>query len=279
MSTNPKPTKARPQLFPSDFGPHWNAVYYDIIQEYYWDPRVLGRVPANPAIFANESEMLGSLRRMEVSLNHMLALFFGLAPQDYIRRLETESFGDSTDEIYHNVNLFELRRTAPHDPTQPDVFLTSADTCFSVEVKIGAKSSLDQLVKYALLHRDHERRTGGNLKSRLMYLTPRPVSKTWGENFADVGNMRTALEDFDYPALLKKARASESLSAEDLKSAALSMEVVHMTFDHFNEFTRAYAGSISSDTPYADTARKLFDGILHEFEFRRDLLNLSAEEP
>lgn len=50
MSEIPKPAKPRPQLQPCDFGPHWNSTYYDIMQEYYWDPKLLGRVPANPAI-------------------------------------------------------------------------------------------------------------------------------------------------------------------------------------------------------------------------------------
>lgn len=60
MSEIPKPAKPRPQLHPGDFGPHWTSTYYDIIQEYYWDPKLLGRVPANPAIFANGKEMLGT---------------------------------------------------------------------------------------------------------------------------------------------------------------------------------------------------------------------------
>lgn len=278
MSEIPKPAKPRPQLHPCDFGPHWNSTYYDIIQEYYWDPKLLGRVPANPAIFANDKEMLGNLRRMEVSLNHMLALFFGLAPQDYIRSVETKAFGDSSGEIYRNVSIFELRRTAPHDPTQPDVFLVSGDTCFSVEVKIGAKSYLEQVVKYALLHRDYEMRLGNVLKSRLLYLTPRSVSKTWTEKFFDIDAMQAVLEHFDYGTFLKKAKMAEVCPPEALKVAALSMQVAHITFDQLNEFTKDYAASILSEAPYADTVRKLLDGLLHEFEFRGDLLNLGVQQ-
>ncbi len=245
------------------------------MQECYWDPKLIGRVPAIPAVFANDTEMLGNLRRMEVSLNHMLALFFSLAPQDYIRGLEGEVFGDSTGQAYRYVGIFELRRTAPHDPTQPDVFLVSADTCFSVEVKIGTKSYLEQVVKYALLHCDYEKRMGTTIKSRLMYLTPRPLPKTWIENFPDMVSMHAALEHFDYPAFLRKSKMAEFLSPDELKAASLSMKVSHVSFDWLNEFTKAYATSVSTDHPYSDMVKKLLDGLLHEFESRRDVLNLT----
>ena len=274
MKSELKAVPPRPELHPCDFGPHWNNVYYDILQEYYWDPKLIGRVPANPAIFANDREMLGNLRRMEVSLNHILALFFSLAPQDYVCGLEREVFGDTTDKTYRNVGIFELRQNAPHDPTQPDIFMASADTCFSVEVKIGAKSSLDQVVKYALLHSCHEKRTGEVLRSRLMYLTPRPVAKTWGEKFSDVETMRVALDGFDFATFLKKSKMSKVLTAAELEAASRSMEVSHITFERFHQITKTYAESISPGVRFADSARKLVDGLIHELEFRRDLLSI-----
>ncbi len=65
MKSELKAVLPRPELHPCDFGPHWNNVYYDILQEYYWDPKLIGRVPANPAIFANDREMLGRTPKFE----------------------------------------------------------------------------------------------------------------------------------------------------------------------------------------------------------------------
>jgi hypothetical protein len=274
MKSEPKPASPRPQLHPCDFGPHWNSVYYDVIQEYYWDPKLIGRVPAVPPIFANDKEMLGNLRRMEVSLNHLLALFFSLAPQDYISGLESTVFGDTTDKAYRNIGIFELRRTTPHDPTQPDVFMASADTCFSVEVKIGAKSSLEQVVKYALLHCWHEKKEGKPLASRLLYLTPRPEGKTWAENFTDVGCMKAALDAFDFNGFLEKTKMSKDLTAAELEAASRSLQVAHITFARFHEITKTYAGAIPPGERYADSARKIIDGLVHELEFRGDLLGI-----
>lgn len=274
MSADQEPLKSKPALGPSDFGCHWNTTYYEIIQEYYWDPKMIGRVPAKPPVFANDREMLGNLRCREVPLNHMLALFFGLAPRDFIRGLETATFGDAADSRYRSVGVFELRRGAPHDPTQPDVFLVSDEACFSIEVKIGAKSKLEQVVKYALLHATHDKRHGGGRRSRLLYLTPRPVGKTWEEGFVDVRSMRTALESFSYGDFLFKCGMAHEISAEELKAAAMAMQVSHVTFSEFRRITAAYATRIPSEESCADCARALFDGLLAELDFRADLLKL-----
>ena len=101
--------------------------------------------------------------------------------------------------------------------------MASADTCFSVEVKIGAKSSLEQVVKYALL---------------------------------------------------EKSKMNNKLTSAELEAASRSMQVAHITFARFHEITKIYAGSISPDERYADSIRKLFDGLLHELEFRGDLLGI-----
>ena len=158
MKTPATSAKQRLQLHPSDFGPHWNTNYYEILHDYYWEPQNLGRGSSLYTQITNQQEMLGNIRRMEVSLNHVLTLFFSLAPQAFIQHLETTAFGNCSTHTYRSVGIFELRRSAPHDPTQPDVFLVAADSCFSIEVKIGAKSSLEQVVKYALLHGDYQKR-------------------------------------------------------------------------------------------------------------------------
>jgi len=95
--------------------------------------------------------------------------------------------------------------------------MASADTCFSVEVKIGAKSSLEQVVKYALL---------------------------------------------------EKSKMNNKLTSAELEAASRSMQVAHITFARFHEITKIYAGSISPGERYADSTRKLIDGLLHELEFR-----------
>lgn len=273
-STSISPAK-RFELHPTDFGPHWNTNYYEILHDYYWEPQHLGRGAVINTRIANQQQMLGSIRRMEVSLNHVLALFFSLAPQTFIEHLEEAAFGNCSRDTYRSVGIFELRRSAPHDPTQPDVFLVSGDSCFSMEMKIGAKSCLEQVVKYALLHGDYQKRTGATLRSRLLYLTPRPVSKTWVEKFPDLTCMRSALEAYDYPALLKKANMEHALSVEELRQAVLTLEVAHFSFADFYGKVMAYAAAIPAGA-YTDTARKLFDGLIHELESRRDMLRLGG---
>lgn len=54
------------------------------------------------------------------------------------------------------------------------------------------------------------------------------------------------------------------------------MPVAHLTFADFYRLTADYAAALSADsTPAADTAAKLFAGLLHELSFRHTMLNLS----
>ena len=101
--------------------------------------------------------------------------------------------------------------------------MASADTYFNVEAKIGAKFSLEQVVKYALLG---------------------------------------------------KAKMNNKLTSAELEAASRSMQVAHITFARFHEITKIYARSIPPGERYADSTRKLFDGLLHELEFRGDLLGI-----
>ena len=177
------------------------------------------------------------------------------------------------------MSLFELRTASPHDPTQPDVFLVSADRCLSIEVKINARSTLQQVAKYALLHLDFAKQNGGSADGgRLIYLTPRAVSQTWEEKFPDIAAMRHALDASDFATLLAKAGMSGDHSPEELEAAAIGMPVAHLTFADFQCLVADYAAAFPVDAPPpADTAVKLFAGLLHELNSRRrDILNISV---
>ncbi len=216
MSTKDRFLKSPPELQPADFGPHWNTNYYEILQDYYWEPQHLDCGRLNLPRFSNDRKMLWHIHQMEVSLNHILALFFSLAPRDFIQVLEFAAFGSHSSAAFRQVSLFELRTGNKHDPTQPDVFLVSADRCLSIEVKVSATSGLEQVAKYALLHLDFALRNGIPTDgSRLIYLTPRPVSLTWKEKFPDVVAMRHSLADFDFANLLFKAKVSREISSAD----------------------------------------------------------------
>jgi len=88
--------------------------------------------------------------------------------------------------------------------------------------------------------------------------------------------MRSALADFDFANLLKKAKVSREITPAGYKAAALAMPVAHLTFADFYRLAADYAATFPSDaTPPADTAAKLFAGLLHELRFRHAMLNLS----
>lgn len=274
MSDPRKTTSVTQPVTPAELGIHWNNRYYDAVQEIFWDPQLIGRRPMEPRKYANDWDMLAGLRRLEVPLNHILGIFFSLAPQDFLEKLEAEVFGGGHSDVYRSVGIFELRQAHPHDPTQPDVFMVSSSTCLSIEVKIDSKSDENQVAKYAMLHGCQMNRTGKRNRSRLIYLTPRPVAKTWREGHADTALLKQAMGEFDHQAFLKKHRLEAQMSPEELAGQIRMMEIGHLDFTSFHSLAKGYHESLTEASPSVGTVKRLMEGVLHELEYRRECLRI-----
>jgi hypothetical protein len=249
MSARKNDPSVTQPMTPAEMGTHWNNRYYDAVQEIFWDPQLIGRRPMSPRKYANDWDMLAGLRRLEVPLNHILGIFFSLAPQDFLEKLEATVFADGHSDLYRSVGIFELRQAHPHDPTQPDVFLVSTSTCMSIEVKIASKSDEAQVAKYAMLHGCQMNRNGKRNRSRLIYLTPRPMEKTWREGHADPVLLKQAMADFDHRAFLKKHRMDGELSPEELAGQICMLEIKHLDFTAFHALAKGYLESLTDDSP------------------------------
>jgi hypothetical protein len=274
MSARKNNASVTQPVTPAEMGTHWNNRFYDAVQEIFWDPQLIGRRPMSPRKYANEWDMLSGLRRLEVPLNHILGFFFSLAPQDFVEKLESRVFSDGHSDTYRSVGIFELRQTHPHDPTQPDVFLVSTSTCMSIEVKIASKSDEVQVAKYAMLHGVQMNRNGKQSRSRLIYLTPRPMAKTWREGHANPMDLKLAMADFDHRTFLKRHRMDVEMSPEELAGQIEMLEIGHLNFSDFHLLAGEYFESLTEDTPTVGTVKRLMEGLLHELEFRRSVLNI-----
>ena len=92
--------------------------------------------------------------------------------------------------------------------------------------------------------------------------------------------MKTALGNFDFGGLLKKAGMGGHHTPQELRAAALAMDIQHLTFSGFHRILAEFAASISADSASpVDSAAKLFAGLIHEIEFRRDMLNIPECSP
>jgi hypothetical protein len=57
----------------------WTEMYYEAVEDYFWRPKMIGRMPMEKRRGWPHWE--AGLRAQEVPLNHILNIFFALAPQ------------------------------------------------------------------------------------------------------------------------------------------------------------------------------------------------------
>ena len=141
-------------------------------------------------------------------------------------------------------------------------------------MKIKAKTSVEQTVKYALLHRYHQNKHKKEFGSYLLYLTPNSFGKTWKENLNTIQDLKTAIEQFDFESLLLKTKLTEDVTPTELRETSLATNVAHMSYNQLLEYSKKYHDSIEATDKYATTVRKLVHGVICELELRGVLLGI-----
>lgn len=177
----------------------WTDRYWDILDQLYWSPQYLGlkSIPQSqwnidrktvsvPIDLVNRSgplyrrarkwrEYWVYVQRQEESLNHVLNLALGILPGVVLSELLLEPAGAAPDPEISGIGR-EVRTRLGWKPTdniaQPDGFFISETTVLCLEIKLGARTTLDQVVKYACLMAAEQRLHGRRDQLRLVYLTP-----------------------------------------------------------------------------------------------------------
>ena len=157
----------------------WTATYWDALRYYYWSVRYVGlkgiprgelvrdgdwiRVPAHHlrdtrGVYVREvkaAALEADLHRDEVTLNQVLSTTLAIAADAVIGRLlarplglaETGPFERIGDEIAGRYGW-----GGGENVTQQDGFYVGPASAIALEIKLGASTSAEQVLKYAALH-------------------------------------------------------------------------------------------------------------------------------
>ena len=87
------------------------------------------------------------MKAQEVPTNHLLNLFFRLAPKTLVKRLVDSALPEFAQTP---PQLVQLKDASVISFCQPDFCFQSGDKLVFMEMKIKHKLSVDQLLKYAL---------------------------------------------------------------------------------------------------------------------------------
>jgi hypothetical protein len=256
---------------------NWLDSYYEALEFFYLEPQHLRRKKQDSAELetlakvvkksSNQADVARHLRKMEVTLNHNISQFFLLAPDTLRNQLFKEVFARDfgSSFVMHGRGVdadFKLMNS-----TQPDFLFVSDAEIVSIEMKVAAKSSVDQVLKYALVGLAVELQQGRPKEHYLALLGPGDLAGQFQERFDSIDKLTDAIAGADLAAFLRNKPAHFKKQQEEERFSGIveNMRVEFLTYERFAQFLRAAAPPEIDQSPGAQVYRKLIGGLVDEF--------------
>jgi len=248
--------------------PSWLETYYTALEFVYWEPQHLGRKKNPETDLDTLDKVAKRLRHLEVTLNHNIDQFFRLAPSLLRRELFARVFGRTFSNLFimHGREVdktFELVYAM-----QPDFLFVSEKEVVSIEMKTGAKSSVSQVLKYALLGLAIELKQKVSLQHYLLLLGPGDFSGLWNEKFKTTADLHDAISNANLPAFLDQQPVRFRSHQEQFAGVVGRLQISWLTYGQLSDFLRAASPAETDLTQGAEVYRKLISGLLGELSAR-----------
>ncbi len=202
----------------SDGEDSWVESYYDTLSFFYWEPQHIGRKKYDDPKLRTGCEVQNHVRTMEVTLNHQIKQFLSLAPASFRKRLFKSTLG--REVIGHFIMAgSDACKVCPS--VQPDFLFTTEDSTVSLEMKIAAKSSVRQVLKYTLLALAVEQKHGGlDMEHSLIFLGAEDFSRLWRQRFSE-GKLRQELESERVAFMQRLSGAEKTFRKQESRFAKI----------------------------------------------------------
>ena len=247
----------------------WNEEYYDIIDFYYWEPQHLGKQKSPVSSYRSVEDVIAHVRGMEVSLNHQMNIFFRLIPNAFLHKMLWLFWGqESEDEFLFHGNQQWRTYATERDPTQPDIFLAGSQSNIAIELKVKAKSNVDQVVKYLLLHYLNERFSSKRKQFFFLYLSPNEFSKLWNPSLSNREELDELVKHYDFEKIEKKTKYLANIDWDDVLAVWQRTHFSARTYTEFYEFLDSYRTEMDLSCTSEETLLKLIDGMMRELKLR-----------
>jgi hypothetical protein len=247
---------------------NWIDSYYEGIEFFNQEPQHIGRKQYADATFNTFDKVQEHLRCMEVTLNHNLKQFFLLAPNGFRNDFCEELFGTPFSVRFKMHGPQVDKDFALENCVQPDFLFTSDEHVVCVEMKVGAKSSIDQVLKYALLGLAVE---GGQEKQKAHYLVllgSGTIAKQFPQHFDTTSKVMDAVRGQDMAEFLRNKPVHLRNQQERFEQIVSQMRLEFVNYEGFARFLLNAAPSLDDETPGAEVFRNLIFGVVSELKRR-----------
>lgn len=218
----------------------------------------------------NAATAYASLGSLEEPLNDVFDLTMAIASDEIRRRLLFAPLGIKDDGPIEMVGKTIGRHfgweNMENTVTQHDGFYITPASSVCVEMKLGARSSLDQLAKYAFLHRNEELRRGQPANLGLLFIVPESrrdkFEQAYTQDTVGVGAevlqfaSSTSRNKRVYDDIANHAGAYKDVFAR-LRISVVSWRTV---IEQLDALALSHGGSSSGD----ETVRRLMTGLTEQ---------------
>lgn len=247
---------------------NWNNSYYAALETYLWKPQYLRSESKDKSKKRRVNEIIDSIKNLEEPFNHVLNVFFSLAPSSLIAKIVGSS---SAGETFKSIHFTELRDAANSSVfysklCQPDAFFLGTKLHACIELKVDAKLDVQQVIKYAALMRLYSRDM--SVPNKLILMGPDTFKDLWGRSSIDSEEkLREAIGGFESEKLERRLQKFESSLVEG-KRFANSLELQFMPIPEFAEILSSELASLDARNPGEEVYAKLLSGMLDELQRR-----------
>lgn len=174
------------------------------------------------------------MRGLEETLNHIFNITFAIAPDSVVRELLHQSAG-----IEDRGPLETVGREMPArlglgkaNVAQQDGLFVSPQAILSVELKLGAKTSREQMLKYLMITLLEEKRSGKRSDIGLLYITPHDAAEVMHQAGATEGGQlpEDFIGQFQPTKLNATARRIIESDREGMEDVASRIRLSHISW-------------------------------------------------
>jgi hypothetical protein len=251
----------------------WVDEYYKTLDFFYGEPHHLRR-PKNADVKLKPRKIVRErVGKMEVTLNQQIRQFLSLAPRSLRNRLFEFALGSPMPGEFMMVGGDIDADYGLQNSTQPDFLFTAHDKTVSMEMKIEAKCSIEQILKYSLLALAVELHAKRTLDHCLVLLGKGEFATLFQDRcFTSIEEVLCTLKAESHKEkhqgfLSKRPKHFREEESRFVEIVA-SLSIGYITYGDLANVLRAEISGLGG-CPGAEVYRNLAEGMVKELEDRK----------